>query len=62
MFNYLFLYTALKLTFDYLINNYYLFNEHIYNSYAKKILINTFINDYYIVCWDSVTGEAGPLP
>ena len=49
MFNYLFLYTALKLTFDYLINNYYLFNEHIYNSYTKKIIIKTFKNDNNIV-------------
>jgi len=49
MFYYLFLYTALKLTFDYLKNNYYLFNEHIYNSYAKKIIIKTFKNDNNIV-------------
>ena len=49
MFNYLFLYTGFKLTFDFLINNYYLFNEHIYQSYAEKLIRKTFKNDNNIV-------------
>ena len=49
MLNYLILYTSLKLTLDFLINNYYLFNEHIYKSYAEKNIINNFKIDNNIV-------------